>query len=200
MTIPDFELCSMEERVGWQKLPGTVVYPGRHVCVEECSYLTPSRPDKSVPWTVVHRKPAVVVAPITEDGLLVLIQQERLPAQRSLWEFPAGQVDENPTRESIVNTVLQELDEEIGGELAADGSLVPLGWCFSSQGFTDEHVYFFAARPVHLVRQPQPVGGEHIGEVRLVTPAELQEMITRNVIQNALTLALYSQLVTRGLL
>lgn len=190
----------MEDRDGWRKLPGTMVYPGRHVSVEECSYFTPSRPTKPVPWTVVHRKPAVAVAPITEDGRLVLIQQERLPAQRSLWEFPAGQVDDHPTRESIVQTVLQELDEEIGGELAPGGALVPLGWCFSSQGFTDEHVYLFAARPVHLVRQPQPVGGEHIGEVKLVTPAELQEMITRNIIQNALTLALYSQLVTRGLL
>ena len=200
MTIPDFELCTMDDRDGWRKLPGEMVYPGRHVSVEECSYLTPTRPETPVPWTVVHRRPAVAIAPITEDGLLVLISQERLPAQRALWEFPAGQVDESPTHENIVRTVLQELDEEIGGELAPGGALSPLGWCFSSQGFTDEHVYLFAARPVHLVRQPRPVGGERIAEVKLVTPAELREMVSRNIIQNALTLALYSQLEARGLL
>ena len=200
MTIPDFELCTMDDRDGWRKLPGDVVYPGRHVSVEECGYLTPTRPETPVPWTVVHRRPAVAVAPITEAGLLVLIRQERLPAQRSLWEFPAGQVDGNLTRENVVQTVLQELDEEIGGEVADGGALSPLGWCFSSQGFTDEHVYLFAARPVHLVRQPRPVGGERIAEVKLVTPAELREMVSRNIIQNALTLALYSQLEARGLL
>lgn len=200
MTIPDFELCTMEDRDGWRKLSASTVYPGRHVSVEEGSYLTPARPEVAVPWTVVHRRPAVAIAPITEDGRLVLIRQERIPARRSLWEFPAGQVDEIPTREHIVHTVLQELDEEIGAELGAGGALTPLGWCFSSQGFTDEHVYLFAAKPVRVVRAPRPVGGEHIGEVKLVTPAELRDMVSQNIIQNALTLALYSRLEAGGLL
>lgn len=200
MTVPDFELCEIKDHDGWQKLPGSMVYQGPYVQVEECSFLTPARPDQPVPWTVAYRKSAVAVAPITEDGHFILIQQERLPLRRTLWEFPAGQIDDEHSKANIVQTVLRELDEEAGCEVADSGELIPLGWFFGSQGFTAEHVYLFVARPVQIVRPPQPVGGEHIGEVRLVTPDELKRMVEQNIIQDALTLALYARMSARGLL
>jgi 8-oxo-dGTP pyrophosphatase MutT (NUDIX family) len=200
MRIPDFELCEIKDHDGWHQLPGCRVYEGPYVQVEECSFLTPSRPDQPVPWTVAYRKSAVAVAPMTEDGRFILIHQERLPVRRALWEFPAGQIDEEHSHATIVDTVLRELDEEAGCEVSPEGELIPLGWFFGSQGFTSEHVYLFVARPVHIVREPQPVGGEHIGEVRLVTPEELGRMVRENIIQDALTLALYARMAARGLL
>lgn len=199
MTIPEFEICTIGDRGGWKKLPGTMVYEGPYVQVEECAFLTPARPEVPVPWTVAHRKSAVAVAPITEDGRFILIHQERLPVARALWEFPAGQLDDGETQDSIVATVLRELDEEAGCEPAADAVFTPLGWFFGSQGFTSEHVYLFAVGPVRIVRAPQPVGGEHIGEVRLVTAAELREMVASQVIQDALTLALFARMTARGM-
>jgi ADP-ribose pyrophosphatase len=200
MTIPDFELCEIKNRDGWHKLPGQMVYDGLHVKVEECSFLTPARPDKAVPWTVAYRKSAIAVAPITEDGRFILIHQERLPPQRVLWEFPAGQIDDEHSHKVIVDTVLRELDEEAGCEVLPHGELIPMGWFFGSQGFTSEHVYLFVARPVKIVRLPQPVGGEHIGEVRLVSAEELARMVKENVIQDALTLALFARMAARRLL
>ena len=101
-------------------------------------------------WTVVHRKAAVVVAPMTADGKLVLIRQERIPIRAALWEAPAGQVDEEsdggvPETEAVA---LRELREETGYQLSAAGKLVPLGYFFSSAGFTDERAYLFLARTV----------------------------------------------------
>jgi hypothetical protein len=59
------------------------------------------------------------------------------------------------TRESIIHTVLNELREECGCVLNNDhGSLEPLGWYFPSQGFTDEIVYLFTAKPVCVVSRP----------------------------------------------
>ncbi len=200
MKVPDFELCEIKDHGGWKQLPGKRVYEGPYVQVEECSFLTPSRPEKPVPWTVAYRKSAVAVAPITEDGRFILIHQERLPPRRMLWEFPAGQIDFEHSKAVIVQTVLQELNEEAGCEISPDGELIPLGWFFGSQGFTSEHVYLFVARPVRIVRQPQPVGGEHIGEVRLVTPDELLGMVRDEIIQDALTLALVARMAARGLL
>ena len=200
MKAPDFPLCKTEDRDGWRKLSGTMVYNGPYVQIEECSFLTPARLGKATPWTVAHRKSAVAVAPLTEDGRFILIQQERLPVQRALWEFPAGQIDDEHTCESIVSTALRELDEEAGAELTATGTLTPLGWFFGSQGFTSEHVYLFVASPVRIVRAPQPVGGEHIGEVKLVTAAELTKMVAEEIVQDALTLALYARMSARGLL
>ncbi len=199
MKVPDFELCEIKDHDGWHKLPGQVVYKGPYVQVEECSFLTPARPDKAVPWTVAYRKSAVAVAPITEEGQFIMIHQERIPVRRSLWEFPAGQIDEEHSQETIVNTVLRELDEEAGVELHPDGELLPMGWFFGSQGFTAEHVYLFVARPVAILRKPQPVGDEHIGEVRLVSPQELRRMVADQTIQDALTLALYARMAARGI-
>ena len=53
---------------------------------------TPSRP-AAPPWTVVHRKAAAVIAPMTPDGRFLLIRQERIPIRAAIWEFPAGQID-----------------------------------------------------------------------------------------------------------
>ena len=199
MTIPDFKLCEIADHDGWRKLAGRMVYAGPYVQVEECSFLTPARPETAVPWTVAHRKSAVAVAPITEDGRFILIHQERLPVQRALWEFPAGQLDDGETRNSVVATVLRELDEEAGCEPAPGATFQSFGWFFGSQGFTSEHVYLFAVGPVRIVRAPQPVGGEHIGEVRLVTADELREMVASQVIQDALTLALFARMAARGM-
>jgi 8-oxo-dGTP pyrophosphatase MutT (NUDIX family) len=98
----------------------------------------------------VHRKAAVAVAPMTEDGRLVLIQQERIPIRTAIWEMPAGQIDDSgEIDQSAVEAVaLGELREEAGYELAPAGKLIPLGDFFSSPGFTDEHSFFFLARPV----------------------------------------------------
>jgi 8-oxo-dGTP pyrophosphatase MutT (NUDIX family) len=199
MTIPDFEICTFKDHDGWQKLPGKIVYGGRYVQVEECHFRTPARPGEDIPWTVAHRVPAVAVAAFTEDGKFVLVHQERLPVKRALWEFPAGQIDDGETRESIIATVLRELDEEAGVELLPGAEFSPLGWFFASQGFTSEHVYLFAVGPVRIVRAPQPVGGEHIGEVRLVTPDELRHLVASLIIQDALSLALFARLSARGM-
>lgn len=195
----DFPLYQADGQPGWTKLPGKMVHAGRYVQIEECSYLTPARPDTPIPWTIAHRKSAIAVAPITEDGRFILIHQERLPVQRTLWEFPAGQIDEVETRDNILETVFRELEEEAGCVLADGGELTPLGWFFGSQGFTDEHVYLFAARPVQMVRAPQSVGGEYIGEVRLVTREELRHMIASHIIQDALTLALFARMASIGM-
>lgn len=199
-TGPAFELFELNAEPGWQKLPGTFPYAGPYLQIEECRYLTPGRPETPVPWTVAHRKSAVAVAPITEDGRFVLIRQERLPIQKCLWEFPAGQIDEVETQASILRTVHQELEEEAGAKLAAGGELISHGWFFASQGFTTEHVYLFVAKPVVLHQAPCSVGGEHIAEVKLVTPIELKRMIADHDIQDALTLALFARMSAKGLL
>lgn len=197
--VPHFELCEIKDQDGWRKLPGKIVYDGPYVQVEECSFLTPARPDVATPWTIAHRKSAIAVAPITEDGKFILIHQERLPLRRALWEFPAGQIDDEHSRDTIVATALRELDEEAGCELTEQGELIPLGWFFGSQGFTAEHVYLFVARPVRIMRAPQPVGGEHIGEVRAVSPTELRGMIADNILQDGLTLALFARMSALGI-
>jgi 8-oxo-dGTP pyrophosphatase MutT (NUDIX family) len=197
----DFPLFKVEDRDGWQRISTKRVFDNPHISVDEVSCLTPHRQDAPVPWLTVQRKAAVAIAPMTEDGHFVLISQERIPVQQTLWEFPAGQIDvplDEITPEIVVDTALRELLEETGYALTPDAELEPLGWFLPSQGFTDEHVYLFQAKPVCVVSRPTPDGSEHISDVRLVSSGELRRMIAANEITTALTLALYARMAAKG--
>ena len=199
MQIPDFEIYTPGAESGWQKTRSEVLFANPHVGVEKAFFTTPSRKSE-VPWMVVKRKAAVAIAPVLEDGRFVMVHQERLPVMQTMWEFPAGQIDTAVTRESIIHTIQNELREECGCALHPDlGTLQPLGWYFPSQGFTDEIVYLFTAKPVCVVSRPEPDGSEHISDVRFVSAGQLRGMIAANAITNALTLALYARIAAQGL-
>ena len=152
-------------------------------------------------WTVVRRKQAVVIAPITETGKFLLIHQARIPVRKFLWEFPAGQIDDDePEMETIRQTALRELTEETGYSLAAEGEMVYLGHYYSSQGYSDETPHLFLARPVYPTGLGhQPDDSETIVECREFTFTELSSMIADSVIQDANTLATFARLLARRL-
>ncbi len=153
-------------------------------------------------WTVVRRKAAVIVAPMTQDGKIVLIRQERIPIRTTIWEMPSGQIDSahEPDRNEIQKTGLRELREEAGYELAAGGELIELGHFFCSPGFTDEHGYFLLARPVRPCAGYVRDETESIIECRPFSAEELCRMIAENEIRDANTLGICARLAARGLL
>lgn len=150
----------------------------------------------------MHRKPAVVIAPMTAEGKVILIRQERIPIEQAIWEMPSGQIDNHDTHPANIQRVaLRELKEETGYELTSQGELISLGYYFSSPGFTDERGYFFLARPV----QPSPDGphhdaGESILDCHGFTSEEIRQMIAKNDIRDANTLGICAMLAAQGLL
>jgi ADP-ribose pyrophosphatase len=191
----------MRENDGWKTLSTEVHYADRNLRVVTEKVCTPAR-IKPRTWTIVHRKAAVVIAPMTPDGKMVLIRQERIPIRATIWEMPAGQIDEATTDEAAVRAVaLRELAEETGYQLAKEGEIIALGDYFSSPGFTDEHGYFFLARPV----EPIPQGHAHeesetILACRSFDVSELGRMIAKNEIRDANTLSVCARLVACGFL
>jgi ADP-ribose pyrophosphatase len=154
-------------------------------------------------WTVVRRKQAVVIAPVTAEGNFVLIHQARIPVRKMLWEFPAGQIDGSfqPGMELIRETAVRELTEETGYSLMAGGELTYLGHYYSSQGFCDETPHLFVARPVLATgfgRRPED--SESILECREFSLDALTSMIADSVIQDANTLALFARLSAKRLI
>jgi ADP-ribose pyrophosphatase len=190
-----------EPRDGWEVVASETRFDDPHLRVVDESVRTPARQEPRR-WLVAQRKAAVVVAPLTRDGRLVLIRQERIPIRRAIWEVPAGQIDESEYDHAAVTAVAQrELQEETGYQIAADGELLPVGELFSSPGFTDEHAYLFLARNV----EPAPDGharqeSESILDCRAFTAAELREMIASGELRDANTLSICAQLAARGFL
>ena len=74
------------------------------------------------------------------------------------------------------------------------GELIPLGYFFTSAGLTDEHCYFFLARPVQTADVHKREEGEAILECRAVTTSELSRMIAQNEIRDSNTLGICARL------
>jgi 8-oxo-dGTP pyrophosphatase MutT (NUDIX family) len=186
----------------WEVLSSKSCFKDKNVEVVEEEIRSPAKGEPRS-WTVVRRKRAVVVAAMTVDEKLILIRQERVPIREAIWEVPAGQVDEDAQSEpdAIAAVALRELREETGFELAEGGDLIALGDYFTSPGFTDERGYFFLARPVRESAEGHSrEEAESILECRGFSAAELRQMIERNEIQDAKTLALCTHLLARGVL
>jgi 8-oxo-dGTP pyrophosphatase MutT (NUDIX family) len=147
----------------------------------------------------VHRKAAVIIAPMTRDGKIVLIHQERIPIRAAIWEMPSGQID-GPAQETVEQVALRELREEAGYELAKDGKLIALGHYFTSPGFTDECGHFFLARPVEPCLNYMRDESESILDCRAFTVPEIRRMIAENEIRDANTLSMWARLWARNVL
>jgi ADP-ribose pyrophosphatase len=187
---------AIPDKDGWDTHQRESLFQNPYLEIQRVRVSTPTRP---VPfeWTVCHRKAGVVIAAQTQDGGFVMIRQERVPIRRTIWEFPAGQIDQatGHTWEAIVATGLRELQEETGYELAAGGEVTPMHHYVSSPGFTDEHchqIWVRGAVPGAKGMDLDP--NECITEVRVFSPRELRMMVSEGSICDANTLSCLARL------
>lgn len=131
-------------------------------------------------WEWVERtntSGAVVIAAVTEDRRIVLIEQYRIPLGARVIELPAGLAGDEPSapEEELAEAARRELQEETGfvaGEMEylIDGP--------SSAGLADEVYALFLARNV---RREGPGGGveQEAIEVHLVSLDEAETWLAR---------------------
>ena len=184
---------------GWETISSERHFANPHIEVATYQMRTPSRSQPRA-WTIVHRKAAVIIAPMTRDGRIVLIRQERIPVRTAIWEMPSGQIDPGDSGETIEQVALRELREEGGYQLAKDGKLIALGDYFSSPGLTDERGYFFLARPVEPIANYVRDETESILDCRAFSVPEIRRMIVENEIRDANTLGFCARLAAHGFL
>jgi 8-oxo-dGTP pyrophosphatase MutT (NUDIX family) len=188
---------------GWKTISSEKNFANSHLEVVTEKVQTPSS-HKGRIYTTVRRKAAVVIAPMTKDGEFLLIEEERIPIRAAIWSMPAGQIDNDGGGEleekEIESVALRELHEETGYDLAPGGEMIPLGHFFTSAGMTDEHCYFFLARPVRKADIHNREEGEAIVECRAFSVPEIRRMIAENEIRDSNTLAICARLAARGLI
>jgi ADP-ribose pyrophosphatase len=128
---------------------------------------------------VRHRGSAVMMAVDAKDRVM-LVRQYRMPADRFLWELPAGKTDEG---ETVLQAARRELIEETGLRAKKWKKLVSF---FPSPGFVEEKMTIFLATDL-TQGESQPMEDERI-ETRWFTKKELREWIAANRILDAKTM------------
>jgi ADP-ribose pyrophosphatase len=126
-------------------------------------------------WEYVERRGMtgiVGIIPVTEDGKVVLIEQERIPAGSRVIEVPAGLVGDEPGAEGEPFEVAarRELLEETGYEA---GTLERLFDGVVSAGLTDERITWYLATGCRKVAQ----GGGDASEEITVHEVPLDEVL-----------------------
>lgn len=129
---------------------------------------------------IVHHRGSAVMMPVDDRGRILLVRQYRLPARASLWELPAGRLDEG---ETPLAGARRELLEETGYRARRWKKLVSF---YASPGYVSEKMTIFLA--TQLVRGPaQPMEDERL-TCRWFTRRELEAWIRAGKILDAKTL------------
>lgn len=129
---------------------------------------------------VVEARGAVGIVALDDEGRIVLVRQYRRPAERELWEIPAGTLE---LGEDPVHCAQRELAEETGFTAR---EIAPLAAFYTSPGFCDEWMYLFLARGLSAGRQAQE--DDEAIRVALVPPTQALAMIRTGDICDAKTI------------
>jgi ADP-ribose pyrophosphatase len=127
---------------------------------------------------VRHHGSAVVMA--VEHGSLLLVRQYRLPAEKYLWEIPAGRLDPG---ETPMQAAKRELTEETGYRAKTWKKIV--SW-WPSPGFLAERMTLFLATDL-TAGDATPADDERI-EKRWFKRRELEAMVRSGKIEDGKTL------------
>jgi len=100
-----------------------------------------------VEMEILHHPGAAAIVPLDNNGRVLLVRQYRHATGGYLLEVPAGKLYKGEPPESCA---LREGEEETGRK-AKD--LVPLGWIWTTPGFTDEKIWLFLATGLSETQQ-----------------------------------------------
>ena len=133
--------------------------------------------------SIVRHPGSAVMMAVDKLDRVLLVRQYRLPAERDMWELPAGRMDPG---ETPLQTAKRELREETGYKARKWTKLVSF---WASPGYIDEKMNLFLATDLTEGKQT-PMEDERI-EIRWFGRRELRNMITTGKILDGKTLIGY---------
>ncbi len=84
---------------------------------------------------LIRHPGAAAVVPVDRNGDVILVRQYRYATDGWLLEVPAGKLDGSEAPELCAT---REVEEETGYKT---GRLLPMGWIWTTPGFTDEKIW-----------------------------------------------------------
>ena len=159
-------------------LSSECVYDGRiiKVCRDEIELSTGRKSFREV----VHHSGWVVILAFKDENTLLFVKQFRYPLKQTLLELPAGKLEKGEDPDLAAK---RELEEETGYRAE---NWQPLGYIFTSAGYSTEKLYLYKASKLEFV-------GEHPDEGEILKILEFNindvyKMIETGEINDAKTL------------
>jgi ADP-ribose pyrophosphatase len=129
---------------------------------------------------VIRHPGAAAIVPLTRNQTVIMLEQYRHAVGGTIWEIPAGTLDD---KETPLICAQRELTEETGYTAAAWqklGEITPL------PGYSDERIQIFLATDLTL--SVQSLDPDEVLDVREIAFTEALDMISRGTIQDAKTI------------
>lgn len=136
--------------------------------------------DFEIKRSIIRHPGSAVMMAVDENNRVLLVRQFRLPAQKSLWELPAGRVDPG---ETPLKAAKRELKEETGYHAK---KWTKLASYWPSPGYVAEKMNLFLASGLTPGVQT-PMDDERI-ECRWFRERELADMIEKGILEDGKTL------------
>ena len=165
----------MNERFTYNEL----VFDGRIAKVHRVGVPMPDGKVVEREW--IRYPGAAIVLPVLDDGSIALIRNVRFAVGESLWELPAGLLDDG---EDPALCAARELTEETG---FTAGRITKLGRFYTGPGTTDEVMHAYLAES--LSRGPQRLETYEEITVHVLPQAKVREMTLNGEIHDGKTIA-----------
>jgi ADP-ribose pyrophosphatase len=156
-----------------ERLASRTVFAGRRVQLRIDRIRLPGGGEHD--FELVHHPGAAAMVPLLGSGEVVMLRQYRWATGGWLLEIPAGTLEGG---ESPEQCAVRELEEETGYR---PGELQPLGWIWTTPGFTDERIWLYLATGLAAGRQAldrdELLAIERVPLARAVAMAASGEMV-----------------------
>tara|TARA_B110000196_G_scaffold309200_1_gene310597 strand:+ start:309 stop:833 length:525 start_codon:yes stop_codon:yes gene_type:complete len=174
--------------LSWKRLKSAVVYDNPWITVFDEKVLNPNGGESQ--YGRIHFKSkAIAIVPLDEDGNTWLVGQNRYTTDEYSWEVPMGGSDAG---EDPIYTAKRELKEETG--LTA-GKLEQIMRLHPSNSITDEEGFVFVA--TNLEQGETDFDDDENLQVRKLSLVDAIEMVKRNEITDAISVAALLRVVTK---
>ena len=129
---------------------------------------------------IIEHNGGAVLAAVTEDGKMIMVKQYRKPAERVMFEVPAGKIDPG---EEAFSTAVRELNEETGYTATEVKKLTEF---YPSVGYSEEVLHLYLCTGL-VAGETCPDENEAL-DVLAVDVDELFGMVMRAEIRDAKTI------------
>ncbi len=145
---------------------------------------------KTTTRDIVDHPGAVAIVPILDDGRILLVKQYRYSAGKDILEIPAGTLEKGEAPDTCAR---RELSEETG---YTAGSMKKILTMYMAPGYSNEVIYLYFA--TQLKQGEKHTEDDEDITVEAYGADEILEMMEKNTIEDAKTIAGVLSFLTRG--